>query len=146
MNTKYTLEDITHEDKKYFPIWRIVEKPGVALVELNVSITNRKPPILLSGLMNDLKRNEIELVVYNLVGPDKDFFAKVHLACGLHKGTNYNLANLSRRNKLDYSFVGISWERALTTDFLLVSALFDRGAPIRDKSYATIDEAINSFS
>lgn len=146
VDTKYTLEDITDPGKKYLPIWRVVEKPGNALVTLDVSVTGRKPPIVLSGLMNRLKENEIERVVYNVVGPDDNFFAKVHLLCGLHQGTNFNLANLSVRHGFDYAFVGVSWERAQNTPFLLVPALLDRGSPIKDNCYATIDDAINSFS
>ena len=145
VDTKYTLEDITSPKHQYFPIWKVIEKPGMAIVTLDVSITRKKPPIVLGGLMNRLKENEIEQVAYNVVGPDDSFFSKVHLACGLHQGTNFNLANLSERYGLSYAFVGLDWERAQKTDFMLTQGLFQRGKPIQDHSYQTIDEAIDVF-
>jgi hypothetical protein len=145
VDTKYTLEDITSPKHQYFPIWKVIEKPGMAIVTLDVSITRKKPPIVLGGLMNRLKENEIEQVAYNVVGPDDSFFSKVHLACGLHQGTNFNLANLSERYGLSYAFVGLDWERAQKTDFMLTQGLFQRGKPIQDHSYQTIDEAIEGL-
>ena len=145
MDTKYTLEDITSTRQPYFPIWKVVEHPGLALVEMNIGVAMKKAPIELGRLMGSLQQNEITGVVYNVVGPDDSFFTKVLLACGLHKGTNHNLANLSTRYGFNYSFVGLSWDRAQNTEFMLTDALFQKGKAIRDHSYLTIDDAIDGL-